>query len=485
LTSNRAAEDRSIALAIGGRIRLERQRLGLTQAALAGARYTKAYISALEKGLSKPSVAALTYIAGRLDVPLDKLLVADEAAWSRLELDVRLASGDWQVAFDGYSALLSTDTGSRRGELLRGLAEAAARLDRGEDAVRAGSEAASLLEGRGRTVDAAWARYWAAAGLYALEQGHEARRHLHRILDQVAKGELEDQDLHVRALIALAMIESRDDEPERALGYLEQARALVGGLDGRRRATFLFSLALSYREVGDFEAAIITANQSLAQFKSAASELETGSVENELALVYLALGQLERARDYVATARTSFEHLQDERLLAHVAETEAQIELAAGRPEQAVARAEEAIRLARATQNRKAELSALLSVAKARQSLGDLGSAIATLDLAGVLAREHARRGQLQVILGELARAYAASGDMQRAFETSQEALEAGRARQSPVRNEVLEPIGTPSAPIVGHLVEVRQEADHDGADQWDRNGDSSFAAFDASREPS
>jgi transcriptional regulator with XRE-family HTH domain len=120
LNRSRAGEDRSIAVAVGGRIRNERKRQGLTQAALAGTRYTKAYISALENGLSKPSVAALSYIADRLAVPLDRLLVGDDATWTRLEVDVRLASGDWQGAFDGYAALLTSTSGSGRGELLRG-----------------------------------------------------------------------------------------------------------------------------------------------------------------------------------------------------------------------------------------------------------------------------------------------------------------------------------------------------------------------------
>jgi transcriptional regulator with XRE-family HTH domain len=432
LTRSRAVEDQSIAVAIGGRIRNERKRQGLTQAELAGTRYTKAYISALENGLSKPSVAALSYLADRLGVPLDRLLVGDDATWTRLEVDIRLASGDWQGAFDGYAALLTSTSDSGRGDLLRGLAEAAARLDRGEDAVRAGSEAAAFLEARGRTAEASWARYWEAAGLYALEHGDEARRHLLLILERIAKREVEDRDLHVRALIALAMIESRDEQPERALGYLEQARALVGRLDGRRRATFLFSLALSYRELGDFEAAIITANQSLAYFSIAASELETASVENELALVYLALGQLGRAREYVAASRASFEKLQDARLLAHAVETEAEIDLAAGIPEGALAHAEEAIELARATSNRKAELSALVSLARARRMNGELDAELETLGLAATLARQHGRRGQLQKILGELARAYASRGDLQQAFDLSQEALDAGRARSMP-----------------------------------------------------
>ena len=64
-----AVEDRDIAIAVGQRIRNIRIGLGLTQSQVAGDRYTKAYISALENGLAKPSLAALVFIARRFAVP--------------------------------------------------------------------------------------------------------------------------------------------------------------------------------------------------------------------------------------------------------------------------------------------------------------------------------------------------------------------------------------------------------------------------------
>src|SRR3990170_8015864 len=95
----RAVQDRPLAQAIGARLRVERRRRSLTQAALAGERYTKAYISALENGLAKPSMAALNYLAGRLGIPATRLLSEEGSTWTRLEVDVRLAAGDWQSAF--------------------------------------------------------------------------------------------------------------------------------------------------------------------------------------------------------------------------------------------------------------------------------------------------------------------------------------------------------------------------------------------------
>ena len=428
VTRSRAVEDRPLARAIGARLRAQRQRQGLTQSALAGERYTKAYISALENGLAKPSMAALNYLAGRLGIPATRLMSEEGSKWTRIEVDLRLAGGDWQAAYDGYTTLLEGVVDVNRAELLRGLAESAARLDRGNEAIGAGSEAAAWFDAHGRAVDAAWARYWEAFGLYEMDQPADARRILSGLLDRLEGGQIAEPDLHVRALIALASVESREDDPERALALLEQARALVGGLDDRRRATFLFSLALSYREVGDLEAAITAANQSLSHFKAAAAELEVASLENELALVYLGLGNLERAREHVAAARATFERDGNNRWLAHVTETEAQIELASGAPERAAALAEAALRLARASRNRKAELSSLMSLARARSALGVEG-AIEPLEEAAALAREHGRRGQLQAILGEFARVVADQGDLRRAFQLSQEALAAGRER--------------------------------------------------------
>ena len=123
-----ATVDRGIAVEIGARVKAARLNAGLTQAKLAEGRYTKAYISALENGLSKPSLAALTFIAGRLGLPVTHFLEEAAPTWSRLEADMHLASGDWQAAADGYRELLDHEVQAvRRAELERGLAEALSR----------------------------------------------------------------------------------------------------------------------------------------------------------------------------------------------------------------------------------------------------------------------------------------------------------------------------------------------------------------------
>ena len=74
-----------VARRVGERIRQARTRVGLTQAQLAKGRYTAAYISALERGLAKPSMAALTFLSERLGVSVPDLVAEERPAASRLE----------------------------------------------------------------------------------------------------------------------------------------------------------------------------------------------------------------------------------------------------------------------------------------------------------------------------------------------------------------------------------------------------------------
>ena len=426
--TSHAEADRPLALRIGARLRRARTKAALTQAELAAGRYTKAYVSALEHGLVKPSMAALNFFAERLQIPIERLLTDGEARWTRLEADIRLAAGDWQPAIDAFTELLDVDPPEHvRAELLLGLAEGLARSGKGEEAVRAASEAARLFRSQGRLSEAAWATYWESFGLYEMEQGDQAAALLRTILEDIGSGLAVEPDLPVRVLIALSLNASRDQEPERALAYLEQARSGLIELDDRKHATFLFALANSYRDLGDFEAAISTGTQSLARFKAAEADFETASIENELALVYLAIGSLDVARTHAARAREYFTQRDDRWWLAHVIETEGQIALAAGKPKEAIELVTESLRLADESGNRKAAVSSGLSLAKAQRASGDLDAAAASLERAAELAEGHGRRGQLQTLLGEWSDVMAARGDLAKAYEISRRAIDIGR----------------------------------------------------------
>jgi tetratricopeptide (TPR) repeat protein len=417
-------DDTPLARAIGVRLRQARLRAGLTQQQLAGERYTKAYVSALENGLSKPSMAALNYLASRLDTSATALLAEETDHWSRLDADLLLASGRWAEALDIYDRhLAEAPRGGVRAELLRGRAEALARLDRGPEAIAAGSEAAEIFESLGREADAALAQYWVANGEYLQEHSVEARRLLDAVLAKVRAGLRVEPDFHLRLVIALATVDARDGEYDHALGYLSEVRGLAEQLDDRRRATYFYELAYSYLETGDYEAAVRTGYAALSLFTAMHADAETAALENDMALVFLKLGNRSRAGEFVASARGRFEALGDTRWLAHIADTEARIALAGSSLDEAADLAEQAIQGSELTGNQKALTDALMTRAQIRKQRGDLQGAEDDLGRAAELARAGASRGRLREVLKAWSEMLADSGDHRRAYDLAREAL--------------------------------------------------------------
>jgi tetratricopeptide (TPR) repeat protein len=407
---------------------LRRARLAaaLTQQQLAAGRYTKAYVSALETGHSKPSMAALTFFADRLGIAASRFFDDEPATWRRLEVDLELAAGRWQVAADGYRELLEhAPTREARAELLRGLSEALAGMDRGAEAAAAGAEAAQIFASVGRDADAAIASYWLAAGEYAQGNTVEAESIFREILSRVRGGLRVEPDFELRLIMALSSTASRDGRHDIALAYLEEVRGLADSLDDHRRAAFLFDLAHSYRETGDYEGAIRTGIASLALFRATAFELGSAALENDLALSFLALGNLARAEEFASSSQKRFEKLSDRRWLAYVLGTRAIIALAQGNQVGSRELASSALSLAEETHNDKAAVSALLALARADRALGDPKAASAFYERAVDLARDSSRPGLIREAIGEWADVLMESGQHERASALLREALRA------------------------------------------------------------
>src|ERR671915_618071 len=280
-----------VARRVGEPIRQARTRVGLTQAQLAQGRYTAAYISALERGLAKPSMAALTFLSERLGVSIPDLVAEERPAAERLEADLLLASGQYQEALDKYDALLDRTREDRRlrAELLRGRAEALCRLDRGAEAIRPAAEAAELFDAIGAEADAAWARYWLPRAPHLTDNTAEAQALYQQLLAQERAGLQVAPDFRFRLLTQLANTEAWDGSPERALAYMEEARSLLGDISLRQRAAFLSGLSLHYRRSGDLERSIRIGHESLALYQTADAEREEAALENNMAISFLEL----------------------------------------------------------------------------------------------------------------------------------------------------------------------------------------------------
>jgi transcriptional regulator with XRE-family HTH domain len=416
-----AKDDLDLARQIGGRIKAARLRAGLTQKQLADPRYTKAYISALENGLIKPSMAALRFLAKRLGSEPSAFLADEDSAWQRLDAELRLASGDWQAAADRFQAILDGGpTGLSRGLALLGLAEASYRLNQGRETIAQATEALELLTAARRPVEARRATYWLAAGYHVMEDPTRARTLLEQLLAEM-RVEDTDPDLRVRTLIALATVQSFSGAPQAAISLLEEARAIGADLDDRRRATLLHSLSGSYRLAGDLEGAIRTAVESLALFRAVDARRETASIENELALIYLGLGNLDAAGAHAGAARTEMEHNRDELGLAHLTDTDAQISLARGDLQLAERQAADATDRAERSGSQKGIVDALLTRARVARQRGDTAAAIAALERAEAAATD-GPSARLKAVLTERAEVLAEQGDHAAAWKLSKRA---------------------------------------------------------------
>jgi tetratricopeptide (TPR) repeat protein len=417
-------DDSPLAAAIGGRIRRARLAASLTQQQLAGERYTKAYISALENGLAKPSMAALNYLAPRLGTTASAILSDPDVAWRRLEADLYLAAGDFVSAIDTCADLLDrTEAPVRRAELLLIMAESHCRLEHPAAALRPAAEAARLFEVAGRETERATAEYWLASASFQTDNLAEARSLLTALLNRIRAGLAVAPDFMTRLLVAAAMVETSAGAPQAAIGYLEEARAIGTDLDDRRRGLFLSTLANAHREAGDLEGAIGVGLQALALMRSAQAEIEVGQIENLLAMSYLANGSAERAADLAASARQAATASGDRSLQSYVSDTEAQIALAQGDPEAAIDLAGEAIALARETGTDKAVLDALVTRARAYAVLGRHSEASEDFERAATSLKPGQRPARRREILSAWADALAALGRHDQAFALAREAL--------------------------------------------------------------
>ena len=414
-----------VARRVGERIRQVRMRASLTQAQVAQGRYTAAYISALERGLAKPSMAALTFLSERLGVPVPDLVAEDRPAAGRLEADLLMASGRVEEALDRYDALLETagDDRRQRAELLRGRAEGLCRLGRGQEAIRPAAESAELFDGLGAAADSASARYWLATAHHRADNPAEARGILQELLATERRGLAVAPDFGFRVLTSLGHVEASDGQPERGLAYMEEARALLADASLRQRAAFLSELALQHRRSGFLERSIAVGHEGLGLFRAADAEADEARLEVSIGLAYLELEKPERAGDHLSHARELAARHDDAALRSEVAVAEARLAFARGDDATARERSDVALTATREGGSHPSAVGAYLTLARVAHRAGDREETESRFGQAAGLLRERRSRSMLRDVLAEWADVRSGWGDPEGANALYSEAL--------------------------------------------------------------
>ena len=416
-------DHRALASAIGGRIRAARLAAGMTQQELAGERYTKAYVSALELGHAKPSMAALDYLAPRLGTTSDRLIADHASRWSRLDADLHLASGRMVEAAQAYEDLASGATDRvTRGELLLGAAEALCKLHRAQEASPLLIEAIGLLEGAGRPSDQKRAQYWLAYVHMALDDPEESRRLLLQLVG-ADPALVEDPDFEVRVRIALAQVETEHGDPARGALYLEEARGLASGLDLRKRGVYFDALSKARFEANDTEGAIRAATEALALFRASEQEVQEAQLENALAMSFVRLGNLGRADELAAGAVEIAERLHHYQTLGHYLDTQATIRLARGEYDEAIRLVDRALALEAEHGPANDQVGARITRAQALTAAGRADEAEAAWAEAAAVARRLASPMRRKRIFAAWAESLAAQGRHADAYEVMRQAL--------------------------------------------------------------
>lgn len=418
-------DESALAKRIGDRLRAARVQRGLSQREVAGERYTSQYVSSLERGAVKPSMAALNYLAERLQLSARDLLDQPSEPWKRVEADVKLAAGDVPEAADLYRELLDAPDGSSgRAEALRGMAEALCRMNRAAEAISPAAEAAELFEREGRPVDAALATYWLASAQYQTDNVNEARALLDSLLDRVRGGLQIESGFKIRLLTSLASVASWSGDYRAALGYLEEGRGLAEELDPRAQAAYFYSLAVNYKHAGDLEGAVQAGMRSLALYDGGNARLEVAALHNHLALTHLRLTNLRRAREFAQQAAGEAADLGDDRALAGILDTQAQVALAEGHAAEALELADRARSLGHASSSPHAVLGGWLTRARALAAQGDTRAAVKAFEAAATLVHDEGQPSRRREVLAEFADYLTQIGRSKQALAVYREAVQ-------------------------------------------------------------
>ena len=250
---------------LGERIRAARQEAGLSQSQLGAPHFTRAYVSALERGKIRPSMKSLEFLSDRLGKPVS-LFMEDpgeskrkrEREFEMLRAKDLIARGRASEAVSIVQVLLeqpspSLDRLETQRLLARALVEA-----------RAPAKALPYLEAARRIADAshkkdsiAMIERQLAHAYYELRDLSEAERHVTLALEMARGGVIRDPLFLVHALQLRGTIQLLAGRRREAVLSLEEALELgkdVG--DPKWLASVYAALGTAYQMDGDLEGAI-------------------------------------------------------------------------------------------------------------------------------------------------------------------------------------------------------------------------------------
>ncbi len=405
---------------LGERVRQLRVAAGLTQTDLAGDRFSKEYVSQIERGKTRPTRETIEWLAGKLGVDaafLEKGVSADE----RSRVEAMLARAEALANSHQYNEAIEELENSRTAVLATGAVElearaikteAWARMERGEirPALNLLEQCRTLTEGPGFSdVDRAQVLFRMGACRYHLSSIasavalfsealklcessqlpcdllrseilnwrsrcyrrqrdlEAAREDVERALELAAA--IDDERTMASVYLQASLVSERMGHWVLARSYAERAKAYCERLnDERNVGRLLNNLGGLNFQLGNPERAVEDLKSAYRVLLEKGSDAEAGNVVSSLAHVHLATGQVQAAEE---EARHALDLLADrEDFLVDIAPTQ----LVLGRALLEQGRLDEAQEMLRTAEASAEQLESISHRAAAWMAQGDLAA---------------------------------------------------------------------------------------------------------------
>jgi tetratricopeptide (TPR) repeat protein len=364
------------ALRLGERLRQLRVAAGMTQTDLAGDRFSKEYVSQIERGKTRPTRETIHWLADRLGVDAG-FLANGVSADERGRVDATLARAHALLearrndeALEEFENVRSAVLATRIPELeARALAgEATVRMRRSEvrEAMTLLERARALSEGNAFSdVERADVLFRLGVARYKLNSIQTAISLFDESLKLAERSEIPSDRLRSNILSWRSRCYRRRRDLEAAREDVERALELAEGLNDKRTAADIY-----------FQASIIADRE----------------------------GHWVLARSYAERAKAAYEELSDRGNLGRLLNNLGGINFLLGRPEEAVAFLKDAVRIALEVGNDAEAAHAVNGIAQVHLRTGDVRRAEEharyALELLGERVDEIAEIGNAQLVLG-------------------------------------------------------------------------------------
>jgi transcriptional regulator with XRE-family HTH domain/Flp pilus assembly protein TadD len=347
----------STATGIGERLRHLRISAGFTQSELAGERFSKEYVSQIERGKTRPTPETIEWLASRLRVDAS-FLANGVSADQRDRVQAGLAraealtdAGDYRGSVDEYKRFeqVCRSAGYPELELRLLCGKASALMFAGEprEALTLLQHARELSEGsQFSDVERADVLYRLGACRYLLSSTSTALSLLSNALELAERSGVASDLLRSRILHYRARCHVRQRDYEAARDDVERALELAEGLNDRRTLGHLFFQAslLAERE-GRWVLARTYAERAKAQYEEIADRANVGRLLNNLGGLHFLLGKPNEAIRYLKDAFATMLEFGSDAEAAEVISSLAQVHLKIGNIEVAEQHARQALDL--------------------------------------------------------------------------------------------------------------------------------------------